>query len=78
LKDFDFAQYLKVSAGRAIENLSGTVSAAVSTMAEKRDQNDDGDRHPEQKKQNRTHRKASSTRLIAVQIRMGKEPGIAK
>jgi hypothetical protein len=45
LQDFDFAQYLKVSAGQAAENPSGTVSAAVSTMADKCDQNDDGNRH---------------------------------
>jgi hypothetical protein len=45
LQDFDFAQDLKVSAGHAAANPSGTVSAAVSTMAEQCDQNDDGDRH---------------------------------
>jgi hypothetical protein len=45
LQNFDFAQDLKVSAGHAAANPSGTVSAAVSAMTEKCDQNDDGDRH---------------------------------
>jgi hypothetical protein len=51
-KNNDFAQYLEVSAGQAAANPSGTVSAMVSTMAEKCDHNDDGDRDTEQEKQN--------------------------
>jgi hypothetical protein len=45
LQNFDFAQDLKVSAGHAAANPSGPISAAISAMTEKCDQNNDGDRH---------------------------------